>query len=325
MDLKRVGVIGVGHLGQHHARVYTELLGAHLVGVVDQNESRAAAIGENLGVPWFTEIDDFIDRAAPEAVSVVVPTSMHFEIARKALKNGIHVLIEKPVTTTVNEAEQLLRIAAESDLVLQVGHIERFNSAVQYISKIVHEPLFLQSRRLGPYSPRISDVGVVLDLMIHDIDIILSLVRSEISDISATGRCIRSDHEDIASAQISFANGSMAHILVSRVSERRLRQLEIMEPERYVTIDYETQDVSINRCVRQNNNSLVEVIEHTVFPKSEPLKLELQHFVTCVREGKQPLVGITDGKRALEVAVSVLKQIHLDDQQFPEGRQAVSC
>ncbi|HOO86253.1 MAG TPA: Gfo/Idh/MocA family oxidoreductase, partial [Synergistales bacterium] len=280
MDLKRVGVIGVGHLGQHHARVYTELLGAHLVGVVDQNESRAAAIGENLGVPWFTEIDDFIDRAAPEAVSVVVPTSMHFEIARKALKNGIHVLIEKPVTTTVNEAEQLLRIAAESDLVLQVGHIERFNSAVQYISKIVHEPLFLQSRRLGPYSPRISDVGVVLDLMIHDIDIILSLVRSEISDISATGRCIRSDHEDIASAQISFANGSMAHILVSRVSERRLRQLEIMEPERYVTIDYETQDVSINRCVRQNNNSLVEVIEHPVFPKSEPLKLELQHFVT---------------------------------------------
>ncbi len=325
MDLKRVGVIGVGHLGQHHARVYTELLGAHLVGVVDQNESRAAAIGENLGVPWFTEIDDFIERAAPEAVSVVVPTSMHFEIARKALKSGIHVLIEKPVTTTVNEAEQLLRIAAESDLVLQVGHIERFNSAVQYISKIIHEPLFLQSRRLGPYSPRISDVGVVLDLMIHDIDIILSLVRSEITGISATGRCIRSDHEDIASAQISFANGSMAHILVSRVSERRLRQLEIMEPERYVTIDYETQDVSINRCVRQNNNSLVEVIEHPVFPKSEPLKLELQHFVTCVREGKQPLVGITDGKRALEVAVSVLKQIHLEEGRFLEGEEAVSC
>jgi len=325
MDLKRVGVIGVGHLGQHHARVYTELLGAHLVGVVEQNESRAAAIGENLGVPWFTEIDDFIERAAPEAVSVVVPTSMHFEIARKALKSGIHVLIEKPVTTTVNEAEQLLRIAAESDLVLQVGHIERFNSAVQYISKIIHEPLFLQSRRLGPYSPRISDVGVVLDLMIHDIDIILSLVRSEITGISATGRCIRSDHEDIASAQISFANGSMAHILVSRVSERRLRQLEIMEPERYVTIDYETQDVSINRCVRQNNNSLVEVIEHPVFPKSEPLKLELQHFVTCVREGKQPLVGITDGKRALEVAVSVLKQIHLEEGQFVEGEEAVSC
>ena len=324
MDLKRVGVVGVGHLGQHHARVYTELLGANLVGVVDVNESRAAAIGENLGVPWFTDFDDFIKRATPEAISIVVPTSMHFEISRKALLNGISVLIEKPVTTTVHEAEELIRFAAESDLVLQVGHIERFNSAVQYISKIIHEPLFLQSRRLGPYSPRISDVGVVLDLMIHDIDIILSLVRSEISNISATGRCIRSDHEDIASAQISFANGSMAHILVSRMSERRLRQLEIMEPERYVTIDYETQDVSINRCVRQNNNSLVEVIEHPVFPKSEPLKLELQHFVTCVREGRQPLVGITDGKRALEVAVSVLRQIHLAESGGVQ-KDAVSC
>lgn len=326
MDLKRLGVIGVGHLGQHHARVYTELLGTQLVGVVDLNESRAAAIGENLGVPWYTDLDEFLYRGAPDAVSVVVPTSMHFEIAQKALSNGVHVLIEKPVTTTVSEAESLLRMAADSDLVLQVGHIERFNSAVQYISKIIHEPLFLQSRRLSPFSPRISDVGVVLDLMIHDIDIILSLVRSEISSISATGKCIRSEnHEDIASAQITFENGSMAHILVSRVSERRLRQLEIMEPERYVTIDYETQDVSINRCVRQNNNSLVEVIEHPVFPKSEPLKLELQHFVGCVREGKQPLVGISDGKRALEVAISVLRQIHpCEDKTIEKDAEQVS-
>lgn len=314
MDLQRVGVIGVGHLGQHHARVYTELLGTQLVGVVDQNEARAAAIGENLGVPFFTDMDEFIRKARPDAVSVVVPTSLHFEIAKKALLNGINVLIEKPVTTTVQEAEELLRVAAEEDLVLQVGHIERFNSAVQYTSKVVKEPLFLQSRRLGPFSPRISDVGVVLDLMIHDIDIILSLVHSEIENLSATGRCIRTDHEDIASAQITFKNGVMAHILVSRVSERRLRQLEIMEPERYLAINYETQDVSINRCVRHENGSLVEVIEHPVFPKSEPLKLELQHFVTCVREGKQPLVGIMDGKRALEVAISVLKQIHLDGQ-----------
>ncbi|NLK18199.1 MAG: Gfo/Idh/MocA family oxidoreductase [Synergistaceae bacterium] len=314
MELKRLGVIGVGHLGQHHARVYTELLGTQLVGVVDLNESRAAAIGENLGVPWYTDADDFIKRARPDAVSVVVPTSLHYEIAGKALSNGIHVLIEKPVTTTVSEAESLLKMAADSDLVLQVGHVERFNSAVQYISKIVHEPLFLQSRRLGPFSPRISDVGVVLDLMIHDIDIILSLVRSDITAISATGKCIRSNHEDIASAQISFENGAMAHILVSRVSERRLRQLEIMEPERYVTVNYETQDVSINRCVRQSNSSLMEIIEHPVFPKSEPLKLELQHFVSCVREGKQPLVGISDGKRALEVAISVLKQIHIGEE-----------
>lgn len=312
MELKKLGVIGVGHLGQHHARVYTEILGANLAGVVDQNESRACTIGDNLGVPYYTDFDEFIRKERPDAVSVVVPTSMHYDIAKKALLNGIHVLIEKPVTTTVKEAEDLLKIAAESDLVLQVGHIERFNSAIQYISKIVRDPLFLQSRRLGPFSQRISDVGVVLDLMIHDIDIILSLVKSDIREISAVGRCLRSDHEDIASAQISFENGCIAHINVSRVSERRMRQLEISEAKRYLTVNYETQDVSIHRCVKENN-SLIEVIEHPVFPKSEPLKLELQHFVSCVREGKPPLVGISDGKRALEVAVAVLKQIHLEE------------
>ncbi len=314
MELKRLGVIGVGHLGQHHARVYTEILGTQLVGVVDQSESRASVIGETLGVPFYTNIDEFIQKARPEAVSVVVPTSLHYEVAKKALLSGIHVLIEKPVTTTVREAEDLLRIAEKYDLVLQVGHIERFNSAVQYISKIIHDPVFLQSRRLGPYSTRINDVGVVLDLMIHDIDIIMSLVKSDIREISAMGRCLRSDHEDLATAQMSFENGSIAHIHVSRVSERRLRLLEITEPQRYVTVNYETQDVSIHRCVKEDN-SLIEVIEHPVFPKSEPLKLELQHFVSCVREGKQPLVGISDGKRALEVAISVLKQIHIAESR----------
>jgi len=312
METKRLGVIGVGHLGQHHARVYTEILGSQLVGVVDTNESRAESIAENLGVPFYTDVDEFINKARPDAVSVVVPTVQHYEIAKKALSKGIHVLIEKPVTTTVSEAEDLLNLAAGSDLVLQVGHIERFNSAVQYISKIIRDPIFLQSRRLGPFSSRINDVGVVLDLMVHDIDVILSLVKSEIKDISAIGRCLKSEHEDIASAQLSFKNGSMAHIYVSRVSERRLRQLEISEPQRYVTVNYETQDVSIHRCIKENTN-LIELIEHPVFPKREPLKLELQHFVSCVREGKQPLVGIYDGKRVLEIAVAILKQIHQEN------------
>src|SRR6056297_45160 len=317
MECKRLGVIGVGHLGQDHARVYTEILGAQLVGVVDLSENRAAAIGENLGVPYYSDVDEIIRKASPDAVSVVVPTSLHYEVAKKALDNGIHVLIEKPVTTTVSEAEDLLKCAERSDLVLQVGHIERFNSAIQYISKIIHKPLFLESRRQGPFSPRINDVGVVLDLMIHDIDIILSLVGSELTKISAMGSCLKSRHEDIATAQMSFRNGSIAHINVSRVSERRVRQLEIMEPERYVSVNYETQDVSIHRCVRENKG-MVEVIEHPVFPKSEPLKLELQHFVSCVREGKKPLVGISDGKRALEVAISVLKQIHGFKSDFVE-------
>ena len=307
--IKRVGVIGVGHLGQHHARVYTELLDARLVGVADRDEERAHLIGENLGVPAYSTMEELIDRQAPDAVSIVVPTSLHFDVARAAMEAGIHVLVEKPVTTRPDEAEELLKLAAKKDLVLQVGHIERFNSAVRYISQTVHSPIYLESKRIGPFSPRINDVGVVLDLMIHDIDIVLSLVSSPIARIAATGRCVHTDHEDIADAQVTFENGVMAHILVSRVSEKKQRQLDIMEPQRHITVNYETQTVRINRCVRDSNGQ-TEILETPIFPKSEPLKLELAHFIGCVRERRQPLVGIRDGKRALEVAIEVLRQIH---------------
>ncbi len=307
--IKRVGVIGVGHLGQHHARVYTELLDARLVGIVDRDEERAHLIGENLGVPAYSTMEELIARQAPDAVSIIVPTSLHFDVARAAMEAGIHVLVEKPVTTRPDEAEELLKLAAKKDLVLQVGHIERFNSAVRYISQTVHTPIYLESKRIGPFSPRINDVGVVLDLMIHDIDIVLSLVSSPIARIAATGRCVHTDHEDIADAQITFENGVMAHILVSRVSEKKQRQLDIMEPQRHITVNYETQTVQINRCVRDSNGQ-TEILETPIFPKSEPLKLELAHFIGCVRERRQPLVGIRDGKRALEVAIEVLRQIH---------------
>ena len=307
--IKRVGVIGVGHLGQHHARVYTELLDARLVGIVDRDEERAHLIGENLGVPAYSTMEELIARQAPDAVSIVVPTSLHFDVARAAMEAGIHVLVEKPVTTRPDEAEELLKLAAKKNLVLQVGHIERFNSAVRYISQTVHSPIYLESKRIGPFSPRINDVGVVLDLMIHDIDIVLSLVSSPIARIAATGRCVHTDHEDIADAQITFENGVMAHILVSRVSEKKQRQLDIMEPQRHITVNYETQTVQINRCVRDSNGQ-TEILETPIFPKSEPLKLELAHFIGCVRERRQPLVGIRDGKRALEVAIEVLRQIH---------------
>ncbi|MBL3572163.1 MAG: Gfo/Idh/MocA family oxidoreductase [Synergistaceae bacterium] len=309
MEPVRVGVVGVGHLGHHHARVYTEILGARLVGIVDVDEERAASVGESLGVPSFSDLEDFFDRCRPDAISIVVPTCHHYDVAVKALERKIHVLVEKPVTTTVEQAEKLLRLAEKNGLVLQVGHIERFNSAVQHVRNIVKEPLMLQSRRLGPYSPRIADVGVVLDLMIHDIDIILSLVHAPLRGIVASGRKVLGRHEDIAMAQLSFTDGTLADILVSRVSEKRMRQLEIMERERFVTVDYATQDVSIHRCVQDRSTGLLEVIEHPVFPKGEPLKLELQHLISCVQDGRMPLVSITDGKRALEIAVEVLRQI----------------
>ena len=310
MDNVRVGVIGVGHLGINHARVYTEILGADLVGVVDVDEERAHTVADPLGVPAYNDIEYFITQNKPDALSIVVPTTRHYEIAKIAMEQGINVLIEKPVTTSVDEAEKLLRLATEKNLILQVGHIERFNSAVQHVRAFINDPYFIQTRRIGPFSPRINDVGVVLDLMIHDVDIILSMINSELVSISAVGSCVRTEHEDIASAQLGFANGALAQILVSRVSEKRCRVMEITEAERYITVNFETQDISVQRCVRQSGGNMVEVMEHPVFPKAEPLKMEIQHFVSCVRDGRQPMVGIRDGKRALEVCVAVLRQIH---------------
>ncbi len=305
----KIGVIGVGHLGQHHARIYTELLDARLVGVADSDIDRAHFIGEHLGVPAYSSLEELIRRKSPDAISIVVPTSQHYAIAKTALEAGIHVLVEKPVTIRPEEAGELLEIANKKNLVLQVGHIERFNSAIRYISQVQCQPIYLDSRRTCPFTGRINDVGVVLDLMIHDIDIIMSLVNSPIAKIAATGACVFTDYEDIADAQITFENGVLAHILVSRCAEKKCRQLEIVERERQVTINYEQQSVQISRCVN-NSEGQVEIRETPVFPKSEPLKLELADFVRCVREKGKPIVGGYEGKRALEVAVEVLRQIH---------------
>ena len=309
MTVEKIGVIGVGHLGQHHARIYTELLDARLVGVADSDLDRAKLIGEHLGVPAFGSLEELIRRKSPDAISVVVPTSQHYKIAKTALEAGIHVLVEKPITIMPEEAAELLDIANRKNLVLQVGHIERFNSAIRYISGIQCKPIYLDSRRTCPFSGRINDVGVVLDLMIHDIDIIMSLVQSPIAKIAATGACVFTDHEDIADAQITFENGVVAHILVSRCAEKKCRQLEIVERERQITINYEQQTVQISRCVN-NPDGQIEIRETPVFPKSEPLKLELADFVRCVKEKRPPIVGGCEGKRALEVAVEVLRQIH---------------
>ena len=311
----RVGVIGVGHLGRIHARIYKELMGAKLVGVVDSSLSAAEEIGAQYGVPAYTDVERFVSEQRPEAISVVVPTVAHFDVAGRLARQGIHLLIEKPVTSTVEQASALLDIARDNGIVLQVGHVERFNSAIRYLDgEIKNDPLCIQSRRQGPFSSRIGDVGVVLDLMIHDIDIVLSLVKSEIAAINAMGRKIRTNHEDLAVAQIAFRSWAIADIQVSRVAERRLRQMDVMCRDKYYSVNFETQDVMVHHAPQTSAaGSLIEVIEHPLLPKGEPLKQELQHFMTCVREGRQPLVGISDGKRALQVAVDILKQIHFQD------------
>lgn len=227
-------------------------------------------------------------------------------------ERGIHLIVEKPVTTTVEQASSLLEIARRNNIVLQVGHVERFNSAVRYLSdQITGDPLCIQTRRQGPFSNRIGDVGVVLDLMIHDIDIVLSLVRSPIASIHAIGRKVRSNHEDLAIAQIAFESGTIADIQASRVAECRAREMDIMTEDRYYSVNYGTQDVVIHHSSQKSpSGGTMEIVEHPLLPKAEPLKSELQHFLSCVREGRQPIVGISDGKRALSVAVEILRQIH---------------
>lgn len=311
MESIRAGVVGVGHLGRIHARIYSELMGATLVGVVDSRRESAEEIGSMYGVPAYTDVDRFIEEQRPEAISVVVPTVAHFDVSSRLAARGIHLLVEKPVTATVQQASSLLEIARDRNIVLQVGHVERFNSAIRYLSEhLTDTPLCIQSRRQGPFSPRIGDVGVVLDLMIHDIDIILSLVKSEVVSIRAVGRKLRTNHEDLALAQITFACGAVADIQVSRVAERRLRQMDVMDSGRYYSVDFETQDIVVYHAPQTSpEGGTFEVIEHPLLPKTEPLKQELSHFLTCVREGRQPLVGISDGKRALSVAVDVLNQI----------------
>lgn len=317
MDKITVGVVGVGHLGRIHARIYSELMGVSLAGVVDSNKESAEEIGRTYGVPAYTDVERFVAEQKPDAISVVVPTAYHFDVASRLAEKGIHLLVEKPVTTTVEQASALLEIAHRKNIVLQVGHVERFNSAIRYLSEQITEaPLCIQSRRQGPFSPRIGDVGVVLDLMIHDIDIILSLVKSEVVSINAVGRKVRSAHEDLALAQLVFACGTVADIEVSRVAERRLRQMDVMDAGKYYSVNFETQDVTVHHAPQTApGGGALEVIEHPLLPKTEPLKQELQHFIGCVRGHTQPLVGIEDGKRALEVAVGVLQQIGLKSQR----------
>ncbi|MDO4987665.1 MAG: Gfo/Idh/MocA family oxidoreductase [Synergistes sp.] len=310
MNKIKVGVVGVGHLGIHHARIYSELPETELVGIVDIDTERAKKVAEPLDVPYYGDFDTFAEKHSLDAVSIVVPTVGHFEIAKNAIKRGLNVLVEKPVTTTVEQAEELLKLSSDRGTVLQVGHIERFNSAVVNAKEFITDPIFIQTKRIGPFTSRISDVGVVLDLMIHDIDIILSMVNAELVSMSAVGRRVRTDHEDIASVQLRFDNGTLAHILVSRVSEKRERIMEVTEAERFVTVNFETQDMTIRHCISGTDGRMTEVSEHPIFPKKEPLKMELQHFIDCIKYGKQPMVGIKDGKRALEVCVEALKQIN---------------
>ncbi len=293
-----VGVIGVGSIGVHHARIYSGLEGVHLAGIVDADAARAHEIAAKYNCNVFCSYQELIDTV--DAVSIAVPTTLHFDIAMACLKKNRNILVEKPVTTTLEEADRLIEEADRRNLTFQVGHLERFNAGVAMISAMVNKPQFIESQRLSPFLGRGTDVDVTLDLMIHDIDIILSLVDSEIADIRATGAKVLTENIDIAHAWIEFENGCIAEAVSSRIADDKKRELKIFQHNAYLNLDYQKQEVS---CYIKQNGS---VEKETKKPEvKEPLKEQLISFVDCIKNRKQPLVSGREGKEALKVVLKI--------------------
>jgi len=304
----RVGVVGVGYLGFHHARIYRELPGVSLVAVVDTNPRRLREVEERLGVAASTDLASLWGRV--DAVSVAVPTPEHHPVTLACLRHGLDVLLEKPMTATLEEAEELVREASRRKAILQVGHLERFNAAVQALVPLVRDPRFIESHRLGPFLDRAAHIDVVLDLMIHDIDIILSLVRSPVVEVRATGVSVVSPHLDIANARLEFANGCVANVTASRVSQEKQRRIRIFQQNAYLSLDYQHQEILAYRRVQDAAQPRPR-IEHRSIPveKGEPLRAELEAFVHAVRTRQTPLVSGEEGMKALEVALRVLQEV----------------
>ncbi|MGM0381424.1 MAG: Gfo/Idh/MocA family oxidoreductase [bacterium] len=304
-DRIKVGVIGVGHLGEHHARLYGTFHDVDLVGVVDTDEERGREISEKYGTDYYSDIDDLIPKI--EAASLVVPTEKHFDIGKKLIEAGIDCLVEKPMVETIDQAEELYSLAREKDVLLQVGHIERFNTAFVAAREHIDDPRFIEVNRLGPFTERSTDIGVVMDVMIHDIDILLSLVDSPIKEIRTVGASVVTEFEDICNARFEFENGCIANLTASRVSPEDRREIRIFQDHNYVSLNYKDQDVKVWRLKESGEDKPVDFEVYTPEVKEgESLRRELLHFIHCIQEDRQPVVGGHEGKNALKVAFDVL-------------------
>ena len=295
----KVAVVGVGKFGQHHARVYRELPGAELAGVYDTDAARAAEMAAAHHCRAFTSLEELMEQA--DAASIAVPTQHHAAVACQLLEAGVDVLVEKPMARTLAEADQMIATAERRGRILQVGHLERFNPAVEAASAIARGPLFFEAHRLSPFSPRSLDVDVVMDLMIHDLDIVLSLVDSEVEEIRAVGLAVLTPKFDISNARISFENGCVANFTASRVSTERVRKLRWFQPQEYISVDYARQD-AIVIAVEKTGGAPMLSHRRLEPPQQEPLRRQLESFLECVRERKTPLVSGQNGRRALGLA-----------------------
>lgn len=302
MEEIRAAVVGVGHHGRQHVRICRGLPGVVVTAVVDASPEAAQQVATEWNAPSFTDYREIIPHV--DAVSIATPTATHHEIARYFLSRGKDVFLEKPMASSVEEAEDLIHLAEEKGRVLQIGHVERFNPAIQALAGLLTEPRFIECHRLSRYNPRGCDVGVVLDLMIHDIDIILTLVNDDIKSLSGVGVKVLSSSEDIANARIEFCRGCIANVTASRVSADNMRKIRVFQQDAYISLDYVKQAGLIYRKVGGGITSAPVPME-----RAEPLKLELESFFSSIRTGSRPAVSAEQGKRALEIAMEITREI----------------
>ncbi len=303
----RTAVVGAGYLGRFHAEKYAELSEAELVAVVDTDPAKRDELARKLGTRAVADHREILDRV--DAVSIVVPTQHHHEVARDFLGRGIHVLLEKPITTTLEEADDLIRIAADGNLVFQVGHLERYNPVVVALDGVLREPRFVESVRIAPFKPRGTDVNVVLDLMIHDIDILRTIVGSGVKTIHAVGAPVFTSEEDIANARIEFENGCVANVTASRISLKSERKMRIFQADAYLSVDFQNRKLLV---ARKGEGELMPgvpnvQVEEKSFEPEDALREEIRSFLRCVATGDPPKVSGKDGRMALEIALMINK------------------
>ena len=307
----KVGVVGVGRMGEYHVGVLSDMREADLAGVVDSDQERAKIISEKYKTFAYRDYKELFQKV--DAVVISVPTALHHSIGKDFIEAGVHTLLEKPCTDNLGQAEELFELAAKKNVTLQIGHVERFNGAVQELFKIVRNPIYIECRRMSPFSKRIKDDGVVLDIMIHDIDIVLNLVESDVVNINVVGSSVFSKRDDLVNAQIEFENGCIANFLASRVSQNKVRTLEVTQKESSILLDYTEQEIFVHRQsssesqlspgeLRYKQESLVERI---FVHKDNPLKLELKHFIDCVAGGQRK-IAVKKELNSLKIALQIL-------------------
>ncbi len=323
MNKLNIGVVGTGHLGKLHIKMFSENENCNLIGINDSNTEQAKLAADKFSVKVFDSLEVLLENV--NAISIAATTSAHYELAKECLQAGKHIFIEKPITATIPEAEEIVDLANSLNLKLQVGHIERFNPALVSMEKYIIDPKFIQTDRLAQFNPRGTDVAVVLDLMIHDIDIILSLIKSKVENIEANGVAVVSDNIDIANARIQFENGSVANVTASRISQKKMRKMRIFQRDSYVALDFVTGVSEVYRLLpvdQEVKPSLISFGEIGVGDKKKrlvyeqpehkhinALKYELQLFVDSVLENKKPVITGSDGLRALRIAKIIIDKI----------------